>query len=117
MLWGSRHVVLRLKHWDIRNVAPMFYLRVEWLTKTTITTTTITVFLVPRGVRKKWFQQSAPTHSGAGESETLNINVLGKMTKGILASGASPDLPGRQTNYGPIVFFFLFVINLFKGTI
>ena len=27
---------------------------------------------------KKWFQQSAATHSGAGEKETLKINVLGK---------------------------------------
>ena len=36
------------------------------------------------GVENEWFQQSAPTHSGAGEKETLNINVVGKITKGSL---------------------------------
>ena len=35
------------------------------------------MFLVPRRVGKKWFQQSASTHSVAGEKETLNINVVG----------------------------------------
>ena len=41
-----------------------------------------TVFLVPRGgVEKKWFQQSASTRSGAGEKETLNVNVAGENNK------------------------------------
>ena len=31
------------------------------------------------GGRQKWFQQLLPTHSGAGEKETLNVNVVGKM--------------------------------------
>ena len=30
------------------------------------------------GVEKERFRQSASTHSGAGENETLNINVIGK---------------------------------------
>ena len=75
-------------HFDIRISVPMFYLKLcnhihiyiyisEWLMKKTITT--ITVFLVPRGVEKERFQQSASTHSGAGEKETLNINVVGKI--------------------------------------
>ena len=29
------------------------------------------------GVERKRFQQSASLHSGAGEKETLNINVVG----------------------------------------
>ena len=41
-------------------------------------TKTITVFLGPRGGRKRGFQQSGSTQSGAGEKETLNINVVGK---------------------------------------
>ena len=40
-------------------------------------TSTITVFLMTRGVERKWFQQSVSTHSSAGEKETLNINVAG----------------------------------------
>ena len=32
-----------------------------------------------RGTGKNKFQKSAPIHSGAGEKETLNINVGGKM--------------------------------------
>ena len=33
------------------------------------------------GVRKGRFQQSDTTHSGTGEKETLNINVVGKKTR------------------------------------
>ena len=33
------------------------------------------------GVEKARFQQSASTHSGTGEKETLNINVVGKIEK------------------------------------
>ena len=33
-----------------------------------------------RGRNKNWFQQSASTHSGAEEKESLNINVVGKKT-------------------------------------
>ena len=36
------------------------------------------VFLVPRGVEKEPFEQSASTHSGAIEKETLNINDVGR---------------------------------------
>ena len=49
---------------------------------------------VPRaagGVEKEWFQQSASTHPGAGEKETLNINVVGKTEK------TKRILPHRQT--------------------
>ena len=48
---------------------------VEWLMKKTIIITT--VFLVPRGDETEPFQQSASTHSGAIDKETLNINVEG----------------------------------------
>ena len=37
------------------------------------------VWLVPRRVAKERFEQSASTHIGAGEQETLNINVVGIM--------------------------------------
>ena len=36
---------------------------------------TTTVFLVPRGFEKKHFEQSGPTHSGAGVKDTININA------------------------------------------
>ena len=39
------------------------------------------VVLVARGSRKPQFQQWTSTHSGAGEKETLNINVVGKTSK------------------------------------
>ena len=32
-------------------------------------------------VGKEWFQQSASTHSGAGQKETLNINPVNKKNK------------------------------------
>ena len=55
------------------------YYKVEWsMEPTTTTTITTTMFLVPGGVEKVQFQQSASTHSGAGEKETLNITVIGK---------------------------------------
>ena len=38
-----------------------------------------------RGVEKEWFQQSATMHSGAGENETLNINVVGNRNSVIYA--------------------------------
>ena len=59
--------------------------------KTTTTTTTATVFLVPRGVEQEWFQQSASTHSGAGEKESVNINIVGKTTL----------LPSKRSFMGP----------------
>ena len=38
----------------------------------------MTVFAGPRrGVKKKRFQQTRSTHSGAGEKETLNIKLWG----------------------------------------
>ena len=42
------------------------------------TTTTTTVPWWHGGVGKTRFEQSTSTHSGAGEKETLNINVVGK---------------------------------------
>ena len=52
-----------------------------FLNNNNYTTTTTTVILVPRGggmgVEKERLQQSASTHSGAEEKETLNINVAG----------------------------------------
>ena len=41
------------------------------------TTTTTTVFLVPRGVETNRFQQSASTRSGLGEKETPNTYFVG----------------------------------------
>ena len=50
---------------------------------TTIITiiTIITVVWWHGGVGKARFQQSATTHSGTGEKETLNINVVGKIKR------------------------------------
>ena len=49
------------------------------LEKTTITI--ITASLGPWGVEKGVVQQSGSTQSGAEETETQNINVVGKTTK------------------------------------
>ena len=38
---------------------------------------TVTVFCRRWRIEKEWFQQSASTQSGAGEKDTLNINVVG----------------------------------------
>ena len=54
---------------------------VEWFKEKSIT---IAVFLVPRGVEKERFRQSASTHSGVGEKETLNINAVVRMVKTVL---------------------------------
>ena len=64
----SRKVTLWSKHLDISILGPMFYMKCS--NHIQITTQIIIVFLVLRCGRRERFQQSASTHSGAGEKET-----------------------------------------------
>ena len=43
------------------------------------------VFSAQGGVEKHRFQQSTSTQTGAGEKETLNINVVGKSFKNMFS--------------------------------
>ena len=86
----SVNVTFWSKHFDIRSLAPIFYLKlcnyIYIYIYTCIAKSLINkkgILLQPcswcrGGVENEQFQQSASTHSGAGKRDALNINVVGK---------------------------------------
>ena len=75
-------VSLEMKHFDVflRFVDDSIWICIHKIIEQLSKITTTTVVWWHGGVGKARFQQSATTHSGTGEKETLNINVVGNTT-------------------------------------